>query len=51
MPNLQLCVSLAKMMTECHEYNPQFLSDVMDLTSSLLHDDDENIELWYAYDI
>ena len=46
-PELEFYIATAKYMVECATVVPVLAEYAMELVTSLLHDDDENIELWY----
>ena len=46
-PELEFYIATAKYMVECAAVVPALADHAMELVTSLLHDDDENIELWY----
>ena len=46
-PEPEFCIATAKYMVECASVAPNLAELAMDLVTDLLHDDDENIELWY----
>jgi tetratricopeptide (TPR) repeat protein len=46
-PEPEFCIATAKYMVECAAAVPELAQQAMDLVTDLLHDDDDNIELWY----
>lgn len=46
-PEIDFCISTAKLLIECGATQPNLCENAMDLIADLLQQDDENIELWY----
>mmetsp|Transcript_35904 Transcript_35904/g.33992 ORF Transcript_35904/g.33992 Transcript_35904/m.33992 type:complete len:360 (-) Transcript_35904:46-1125(-) len=46
-PEFEFCIITAKFLIECASVNPTLAEYAMTLITDLLHDDDENIEIWY----
>lgn len=46
-PEPDFCISTIKLLVECGAVQPTLLECAMELITDMLHDDDDNIELWY----
>jgi hypothetical protein len=45
-PEFEFCIITSKFLIECASVNPTLAEYAMTLITDLLHDDDENIEIW-----